>query len=184
MLISMPAFGDQTAEDKKTVEYGIVFCVTGKELGVAQRLEKKITGLNAISPVKLRYRRMGGVAHKEEAILFPGYVFIRATRYVKSMDILQDRDVLKLLYTESEGKEWHLSGRDRIIVETFFRINGVIGLSSAYFDERGRIRVTDGFLKQHDGQILRVNKRAKTAEICVEIGGRAFDLWLGFEETD
>lgn len=165
-----------------TIEYGIVFCITGKELTVAQRLERNIHGLRALSPVKLRYRRMGGIAQEEKVVLFPGYVFIKLTNDADMKDIQQDQDVLRLLYTNLEEKDWHLTGQDRAIAEEFFRIDGVIGFSKAYFDEGDRIHIIEGFLKDREGQIIRVNKRAKTAEICVWLAGKKMDLWLGFEK--
>ena len=171
----------QSLHHETKTEYGIVFCITGKEFTVAQHLEKNIHGLHALSPIKLRYRRMGGIAEEERVILFPGYLFFRATEEIDLQIIRQDQDVLRLLYTNIEEKGWHLTGQDRAIAEEFFRIDGVIGFSKAYYDEGDRIHIVDGFLKDHEGQIIRVNKRAKTAEIRVDIADRAFDIWLGFE---
>lgn len=162
-------------------EYGIVFCITGKEFTVARRLERNIHGLRALSPVKLRYRRMGGIAQEEKVILFPGYVFFSSTNDVDVRDIHQDQDVLRLLYVDTDEKDWHLTGQDRAVAEEFFRIDGVIGFSKVFFDEGDRIHIMDGFLKDYEGQIIRVNKRAKTAEIAVEIAGNRIKIWLGVE---
>lgn len=161
-------------------KYGVVFCLTGRELVVAQNLEKTIPGVRAISPVKLRYRRMGGVVQEERITLFPGYVFIEARLDIEARTIYQDQNILKLLSTK--GRDWHLTGSDKEIVKRFFRIGGVVGFSKAYFDESNRIHILSGFLKEYEGEIIRVNRRAKTAEIQVIIGEKKIDVWLGFEE--
>lgn len=174
---------EATQDDK---EYGCIFCITGREFAVAQRLEKAIPGLKAISPVKLRYRRMEGVAHEERVILFPGYVFfeVQAGSDVEIRTIYIDQDVFKVLYVDDEKKDWRLVDPDKSVAKQFFDMNGVIGFSKAYFDESAKIHILSGFLKDYEGRISRVNRRAKTAEIRIQVHGKVFFLWLGFEEFD
>lgn len=173
----------EIAQDDK--EYGCIFCFTGREFAVAQRLKKAIPGLKAISPVKLRYRRMEGVAHEERVILFPGYVFfeVPSGSDVEIRTIYNDQDVLKVLYVDDEKKDWRLVDPDKSIAKQFFDMNGVIGFSEAYFDEGDRIHIVNGYLKNYDGQIKRVNKRAKTVEISMIIGEKKLDIWLGYENV-
>ena len=172
----------EIAQDDK--EYGCIFCITGREFAVAQRLEKTIPGLKAISPVKLRYRRMEGVAHEERVILFPGYVFfeVQAGSDVEIRTIYIDQDVFKVLYVDDEKKDWRLVDPDKSIAKQFFDMNGVIGFSEAYFDEGDRIHIVKGFLKEHEGKIRRVNRRAKTVQIDLVIGNKNATVWLGYEE--
>ena len=173
----------ETAQADK--EYGCIFCITGREFAVAQRLEKAIPGLKAISPVKLRYRRMDGVAHEERVILFPGYVFfeVQAGSDVEIRTIYIDQDVFKVLYVDDEKKDWRLENPDRQIVAEFFDLHGIVGFSEASFDEGGRIHVLSGLLKGQEGRIKRVNRRAKTIEISLLFCGNIMNLWLGFEEV-
>ena len=172
----------EIAQDDK--EYGCIFCITGREFAVAQRLEKAIPGLKAISPVKLRYRRMDGVAHEEKVILFPGYVFfeVQAGSDIEIRTIYIDQDVLKVLFVDDEKKDWRLGDPDKSIAKQFFDMNGVIGFSEAYFDEGDRIHIVKGFLKEHEGKIRRVNRRAKTVQIDLVIGNKNATIWLGYEE--
>lgn len=173
----------ETAQADK--EYGCIFCITGREFAVAQRLEKAIPGLKAISPVKLRYRRMDGVAHEERVILFPGYVFfeVQAGSVVEIRTIYNDQDVLKVLYVDDEKKDWRLVDPDKSIAKHFFDMNGVIGFSEAYFDEGDCIHILNGFLKEYEGRIKRVNRRAKTVEVSITIGTKKLDIWLGYESV-
>lgn len=164
-------------------DYGIVFCITGREQSVAQCLESKIPGINALSPIKLRYRRIGMTIQEEKVTIFPGYVFIRTIGDVNVLECRNIKNVLRLLYTEVENKEWRLSGYDRAIVEVLFRRNGVIGAFKAFFDEQNQIHILDSSFENTGVQILRVNKRAKTVEIRVYLAERSFDIWVSYEEV-
>ena len=173
---------ETAARDDK--DYGCIFCITGREFAVAQRLERAIPGLKAISPVKLRYRRMAGAAQEERVILFPGYVFfeVRSDADIEIRNIYKDQDVIKILYVDEENKDWRLADPDRSLINLFFELNGTIGFSEAYFDEDDRIHIVKGFLKEHEGKIRRVNRRAKTVQITLLIGNKNITVWLGYEE--
>ena len=83
------------------------------------------------------------------------------------------------MLTDMDGN-WRLSGRDREIAKRLFDAGGIIGFSKAYY-AGDRIRILDGFLKDYEGYITRVNRRARTAEIRVTLNGKVLDVWLGFE---
>ena len=86
------------------------------------------------------------------------------------------------MLTDGEGC-WQLRGADRTIAEKLFSVNGVIGLSKAYY-VGDRLRVTEGFLKDYQGSIIRVNRRAGTAQIRIEFDGKMITAWVGFEMLD
>ena len=159
-------------------EYGCLFCRTGKEEEVSRNMTHEFPGLKAIVPKKSRYRRSHGIATEETVILFPGYVFFMCDHNIQIRDYLKREDVYRIL-TDGEGS-WILQGTDRIIAKELFLINGRIGISQAYY-VGGRIKVVDGFLKDFEGDIIRVNHRARTAQIQVRLDGRVFSLWVGFE---
>lgn len=172
----------ESEECNKPSRYGILFCITGKEFSVAERLRKKNANLSTLVPVKIRRRRQGGIIHQEKVILFPGYVFFMTKDEINPQSIIQDLDILKLLHTDAEKRSWELLGQDKAITEEFFRIHGVIDISTACFDKENQIHILDGFLKQYEDKIISVNRRAKTARICIEIAGKSIDIWIGFEE--
>ena len=96
-------------------------------------------------------------------------------------DLYRLPDILRVLC--SGDGDWHLAGTDLIMAKALFSEDGVVGFSRAFF-EGDRIRIADGFLKQYEGQIIRVNKRAKTAQIRVKFEGKTLSLWLGYELID
>jgi len=160
------------------LQYGCIFCRTGRESEVASFMEHEFSGIKAVVPKKIRYRRSHGIATEEEVILFPGYVFFESQPELYIPNIVHHKDVYRLL-TDPEGN-WALHNSDEAIVRQFVSIGGKVGFSKAFY-EGDRIRIADGFLKQYEGEIVRVNRRAKTAQIRIHLDGKLFSLWAGFE---
>ena len=171
---------DFAAADAPGIErYGCLFCRTGKEEKIIRELKALKPEFSAMAPTKLRYRRHGQDADEEWVRLFPGYVFFRTQDPKASVqDVRLLDDVLRLL-TYADGR-WELCGADERIARLFFEEHGAVGMSKAYY-EGDRIHIADGFLKQYEGCITRVNRRARTAEIRVDFHGKIVTLWLGFE---
>ena len=158
---------------------GCLFCRVGREQSVVQAMKTYAPGLRAVAPVKLRSRRMGRSAREEWVSLVPGYVFFESREPELSVRLTRLEDVLRLL-TYPDG-DWHLTGYDDQFARMMFDNNGEIGFSKAVFDEGNRIHILEGFLKDCEGRITRVNRRAKTAEVCVELQGKRISMWLGYE---
>lgn len=159
--------------------YGCLFCRTGKEDKTIQQLTAMYPDVKAISPRKMRYRRHGKEAVEEQVPLFPGYIFFRTIpEDERTYHFAAFEDALRLLCYNRNN--WRLIGADEAMARTFFEYHGVVGFSKAYY-EGDRICIAEGFLKQYEGSIIRVNHRAKTAEIRVEFQGKIITMWLGFE---
>lgn len=163
-------------------DYGCAFCMSTSEDRHARMLEKAAAGLEAIVPRKLRMRRAGGESTEESVVLFPGYIFFRATA-----DALLTGTAFELsgvhILRDSEGL-WKLRGADRLFAEEFFRIGGTIGFSKVTFDDNQRIRIISGIFKGCEGEVRRVNRRARTMEIGVKLQDKLFTAWLGYEEVE
>lgn len=157
-------------------EYGCLFCRVGCEQRVARDLTEKILQIKAIAPVKLRYHR--NKHSNERETLFPGYVFIQADSDCNLFQEINHRYIYRVL-CDSEHN-WYLRGSDAKIAQKLFEVNGVIDYSKAYY-ENDRIRIVDGFLKDYEGDIVRVDRRMKAAQIRVQLLEREVKVWLGFE---
>lgn len=166
-------------ENMEQPEYGCFFCRTGSELQVAREIERVLPMAAALVPTKLRTRRIDGKPIEEKVTLFPGYVFARMISDSHVYDLPQQRQILRIL-TDSEG-DWKLKGSDRAFAEGLFQCVGVLGFSEAYYDVNDRIHVIEGPLADYNGQILRVNRRNKTAEVQICFQGISMKVWLGFE---
>lgn len=154
-----------------------MFCRTGGEMFAAETMMQQDPEIRTVVPLKKRIRRTKNGLQEENVILFPGYVFFCADEGFLTR--VKDREfIYRILRTEAN--DWRLQGRDRELVSKFFEHDGVIELSKAYY-EGDRIRITEGFMKNFEGQITRVNHRNKTAQIQLDFVGRQATLWLGFE---
>lgn len=168
-------------ESEVNPAYGCLFCRSGMEKHIALELGNRWPQVDFIVPEKKRIRRKNGNALEESVVLFPGYIFMRTTENIAALPLFCVPNVYRILM-DSE-KNWKLRGTDRTLAEALFQTGGVVGLSKAYYDG-DRIRIVDGFLKEYEGQILRVNHRRKTAQICVMIEEKEMMIWLGFELID
>ena len=160
------------------IAFSCLFCRTGCEKSISEELNRSNQNVHTFVPSKLRYRRFAGQAIEEEVILFPGYIFFAAPTEYWAFQFLNHKLVYRILCM-NEGK-WQLAGPDKALVQRLYESKGAIGFSKAYF-ERDRIRILDGFLKEHEGEIIRVNKRAQTAQIKVTLEGKDILIWLGYE---
>lgn len=160
------------------IAFGCLFCRTGCEKSISEEINRTNQEVYAFVPSKLRYRRFAGQAVEEEVILFPGYVFFAASTDFLAFQFLEHKLVYRILCM-NEGN-WQLAGADRAFAKRLYESKGTIGFSHAYY-EGDRIRILDGFLKAHEGEIIRVNKRAQTAQIKVDFDGKSVLVWLGYE---
>ena len=161
------------------LKYGCISCRTGCEDRLTREISEKYQDMRVIFPKKKRVRRMGGTAIEEETGLFPGYVFFSTRAEELDLRDIFLKDYAYKLLKNPDG-DWPLRGSDRRFAEMVFAEGGVIGFSRAFY-EGDRIRVAEGFLKNYEGNIVRLNKRAKTAEIQIELHGRIVTMWLGYE---
>lgn len=157
---------------------GCVFCRTGAEEQVAREIERTHPEVEAIVPVKFYFRRILGQLKEERRTLFPGYVIFRADSDFYAYELTRIVDVYKLLL-DSCGT-WMLRGADRILLEKLFAYGGEVPFSKAFY-EGDRIRIADGFLKEYEGDILRVNKRKRTVQVRLRLDLRDVLVWMGYE---
>lgn len=178
---------------------GCFFCRSGKEAEVVQRFQGVFPDARAIFPTCTRYWRAKKEAVEYQVPLMPGYVFFEME--VPQTDIhsslgdngyqrLQSIDaslldfshtahVLKLLRYANDG--WQLQGSDDAFIQTLFSVEGNIDFSQACFDEGDRIRILNGFLKDYEGCITRVNRKARTVEVSMDFHEKKVIMWLGYE---
>ena len=166
------------AEDQSDWAYGCLYCRAGSEREIARSLERLYPALAVIAPEKVRRRRKGRLIWEERVSLFPGYIFIRTNAAFEAIQLRQTQGVFRVL--TSSQSDWRLYGPDRALAEILFSVRGVIECSIARYHGR-RIQILEGFLKAYEDAIVRVNRRAQTAQIIVELDRKRVPVWLGFE---
>lgn len=162
----------------ETLEFGCIFCRTGCELRIADDIESAHPEVCAFVPRRLRNRHLVSGNLQEAVILFPGYVFIAAPADYPAARLTENRHCYRLLH--AENGRWQLRGADRNLVQMMYASHGIVGISRAYY-EGSRIRIVDGFLRGREGEIIRVNRRAQTAQVQLRILDRTLLAWVGFE---
>ena len=109
--------------------------------------------------------------------LLPGYVFFRIAPDTRIAPIEEIPSALRVLkYTD---ESWYLREFD-LEFALFFFMNSEIEYSKAEFVD-GHIHFIDGFLKGHDNNVIRLNKRMKTVEVKLDICEAT--IWVGYDLT-
>ena len=178
-------------EGPTRISRGCLFCTSGKEADVINHFITTFPNGEAISPTRTRIKQVHDAAKEEQVPLLPGYVFFQITEkepeapgiidaiLMALLEFSRIDSVLKLL-RYSDGT-WRLFGSDNLFAEMLFKNGGNIGLSQVYFDKGDRIRILDGFLKDYEGYITRVNRKNKTVEFTINLQGKRVIMWLGYE---
>lgn len=169
----------ERAVGEQALRYGCLFCRVGAEESLVQTLTERLEGVEAVRLVKKRRRFSAGKVAEETVALLPGYVFVRAPEDYPLFFKARLSSVYRVL-SDTEGN-WQLHGADEEFARRVFAEQGVIGISQAYFDEGDRIRIQSGFLQGYEGNILRVNKRRGTAQVCLTLDQKEMLVWLGYE---
>jgi transcriptional antiterminator NusG len=113
--------------------------------------------------------------------LLPGYVFFSSENPLNSLEWkqLSDEDYIYKPLSYGDGTK-ELSGSDLSFVQLLLRNNGLLDISKAV-TEGSKARIIDGPLKELEGQIVKVNKRRRCAELEVDAMGIIGKVWLSFE---
>lgn len=169
------ACGDDQSQD---LAYGCLFCITGKEQGVAEQIQATCPNVRATTMRQMKYRTCKKVKTREEAILLPSYVFFEAPSSMEPSIEFPMQNVIRVLSMDSGI--WQLQGEDERFVRWLFQYDGLLGFSKAY-KEGDRIRIISGPLKDMEGKIRRVDKRGMSGQVILSFYGKDVPVWLGFE---
>ncbi len=159
-------------------KYGCIHCRAGSEEELIRKIAYRFPKVRLIRPTKLRVNH--ALQGKEEVVLFPGYVLVKAEDGFPLPETMKGLNTGKIV-TYGDGS-WQLHGSDAGIAQALFETNGRIDLSEAYY-EGERLRIRSGFLKSYENDIVRVNRRMQTAEVKMTFCDRECEVWLGFELT-
>lgn len=168
-------------QDADGMAYGCLFCITGREERIVQRIAESCPLVHAVTMRKMKYRTSHGQKRTEEALLLPSYVFFTAPTDTDPFQALPKTDVIRILL--SNDGEWQLQGEDLRFAKWLFQYDGLLDFSKAH-REGDRIRIISGPLKDMEGKITRIDKRGRSGQVMVEFQGRTIPIWLSFELID
>lgn len=163
---------------EKSIAYGCLFCITGREERVARRIRESCPNVCAVTMRKMKYRVSHGCRSCEEAMLLPGYVFFEAPSDIDPFRLFPKSDILRILTVGLD--QWRLYGEDERFARWLFRYDGLLDFSKAYC-EGDRIRIVSGPLKDMEGKITKVDRRGRSGQVTMKFDKRDVKLWLGFD---
>jgi len=158
--------------------YGCVFCITGKEQAVADRIAYLCPEIRALAVYQEKHKSICGKKTRIKTILLPGYVFFDAPDDPGIVAALPQMDIIRLL--KNQEQDWRLSGADVHFAQLVFKYQGCLDFSTAYNDG-DRIRILSGPLKDMEALITSVDRRGRSGQVTVHFNGREIKVWLGFE---
>lgn len=162
----------------KAIAFCCVHCITGREIDLAAAIGQMYPELRATAVMQTKRFTHKGVTSLHNEVILKGYVFIKATADAPIFSLLELEDAISIL--RYDGGEWRLWGDDAVYAEWIFRYNGIIRLSKAY-QIGDRIHIVDGPLKDMEGQIIRIDRRNRSGQVALHVGGNLIKVWLGFE---
>ncbi|MEA5060478.1 MAG: transcription termination/antitermination NusG family protein [Candidatus Pelethousia sp.] len=163
--------------------YPFVYCVScdaGSENVLKSDLERQLQNTCVLFPLIDREELKNGVWTIKTRPLLPGYVFIYSREPIEPHAFYHCQRVNRLLgYAESEHSEYILSGGDLDFAQWVLCYEGHISVSRAML-VGDKTQVIDGPLKAYEGEILKIDRRHRSALVAVKVGEMTKNVWLSF----
>lgn len=158
--------------------YGCLFCVTGKEEAVAQRVKETDASVRAIVARREKYLSVQGVKSKTVEVFLPSYVFLEVPKDMNTLEWIPRKHVIRIL-NYGDGA-WQLCGSDLEFAKWLFHYDGYLAFSKAY-QVGNAVHIFSGPLKDMEGQIQKVDRRGKSARVVLQFFNMAVSAWLGYD---
>ena len=126
-------------------------------------------------------RKISGEWRTVTRMLFPGYVFIETTAPAQLRDSLRGVPAFTRLLGASEESFLALTDDEVAWLNAFTNINTHVVEMSQGIIEGDKVIVTKGPLRGHEGQIARIDRHKRVAELEIQMFGRAKCVRIGLE---
>ncbi len=153
------------------------------------RTELRVKGLEDFTgrllfPQRVLHIRRQGKTRKENAPIYPGYLFLEAEKVEPEVywALRPVKGIYKFLKSNTDIEPLH--GEDRRILVHFLEHGETVALSKVVFDENSRIVVKEGPLKGMEGSIVKVDRRKRRARVRLSMYKDSFTVDFGFELLD
>ena len=146
-----------------------LFCKTGSEKTVEQRINIIDSSIKAIAPVRILSERYNGKWEIRERVMIPGYVFLYFEDEL-AVDTLKTL-VRNYKILEYQAGERELRGSDYEYAMWIHKHDGRIGESQALF-EGDTIKVVDGPLTDGVGTIVKLDRHKRRVWVEFDFDGK------------
>jgi transcriptional antiterminator NusG len=160
----------------------VLQCLSGKEDLVRKKLRLALDPPPpAIHiPRRVMNLRRSGEHHRQEYLLFPGYLFIEAPSIGEEIIASVRKIPEALKFLPGNHKITPLNRIEKELMSRLLFQGEVIGDSAVRFDENNRISVVRGPLKGLEGNIVKVNRRKGRAKVSLDLYDRTFEVDFSF----
>lgn len=165
------------------LDYEYVYCVScdaGSESMLRDDLLRQLPDTVVLYPVFDREELKGGVWTVKTRPLIAGYVFVYSETPIEPFEFYRCERVNRVLgYLEKGHNEYALTGQDLEFARWIFSHEGHIGVSKAML-VGDQTKIIDGPLKRYEGEILKIDRRRRSALVAVSVGESIKNIWLSF----
>ncbi|OQB20525.1 MAG: hypothetical protein BWY11_02365 [Firmicutes bacterium ADurb.Bin182] len=163
-----------------------LFVLTGEEIKVKRRLERKFkdsSGLTFVVPRRRLIERKAGKWEEKIRTVFPGYILANGTIREKEYYSFEGIPGLLRVLKDSGGPH-EIPGEEIEVIKKLIRGGEIIDPSSA-FEQADKVIITDGPLLGLEGLIHSVDKRKGRAKVRLNFAGepRLVDLSVNIIQT-
>lgn len=156
-----------------------IFCKSGAEDMIAEKIAKLSPELEAIIPVRTLEEKRNGIWESTKKHLIPGYIFLYTSEKSNLSNAKLLLDVYRVLdYGADAPRE--LAGCDYQYAMWIYRHCGNIETSRVIM-EGSRVRVVDGPLVDVVGKIVRIDRHKRRAWVEVDFYGRKQTISLSID---
>lgn len=159
--------------------------MSGREEKVVLQCEKLIEGdilEECFLPRYERMKRYHGQWHKEQALLFPGYVFMVSDKPEELYLALRKIPELTRLLGDSNSAV-ALYHEEVEFLLRFGKSKHVVEISTGYL-EGDQVVVVSGPMAGYEGTIKKVDRHKRIAVLLVQFFGREMEIKVGLEIVD
>lgn len=157
-----------------------VACNAGSEATLTSDLKRKLSKVGVLYPTFDREELKNGVWATKTRPLIPGYVFVYSDSPIAPYEFYRCERVTRLLgYSEQAHSEYALTGEDLDFARWILTHQGHIGVSRAML-VGDKTQIIDGPLKRYEGEILKIDRRRRSALVAVSVGEMTKNVWLSF----
>lgn len=158
-----------------------VFCKTGGEASVAQKINIVDEAVKAIAPMRIIQEKRKGKWEEKEKALLPGYVFVYSEEEFEAYLVRKLTDLYKVLSYDDDVRE--LVGKDYEYAMWVWRHQGNINPSKV-LTQGGNVKVIEGPLIDTCGVIKKLDKHKRRAWVEFEFDGISRIVVLSAEVVD
>lgn len=158
------------------MKWYVLQVTTGEELSVSDRLRD--LGISVMVPQEHRTIRCGGSWHSKDFVLFRGYVFVELTYTAEIYHVIKHMPaVIRFLGIPPEPLL-----KQEVEWITLLYQSGLPQMPTKMIElPNGKLQPVEGILCSFGGEVLRVSRHRRQAEVQVTFAGHPHKLILSIE---